>query len=127
MITGNINIKTFLFDAPTLIKVDRKNEQGIDKGSVTLLVEWLKANVSLADIDNDIAKPLRELVKIRQTPAHEIFENKFDKSIWKQQNEFMIKIYTAVRNIRLLLANHPKAKGIKIPDYLFDGKHISVY
>lgn len=127
MITGNINIKTFLSDVPTIIKVERKNEQGIAKGSVTLLVEWFKTNVRLADIDNAIEKPLKELVKIRQTPAHEIFENKFDKSIWKQQNEFMIKIYTAVRNIRLLLANHPKTKGIKIPDYLFDGEHISVY
>ncbi len=127
MVTGNININTFITPAPTIHVVERKNKHGEIKGSLTLLVDWFEQNVKLADIKNDIGKPLRELIKERQIPAHKNFKNEFDKKLWKKQNEFIIKIYTAVRNIRLLMANHPKCKNVKIPDYLFDGKHISVY
>jgi len=126
IITGNINVKTFITAAPTIRVVERKNEKRETKGSLTLLIEWFEKNTT-ADVRKNIGEPLRKLVKERQTPAHKIIKNKFDKTLWKKQNEFMIEVYTAVRNIRLLLANHPKCKDVEIPDYLYDGQHISSY
>ena len=127
MITGNINIETFITNTPTTKAVDRKNEKGEIKGSLTLLIEWLELNVKLVDIKQKVGTPLRDLIKKRQTPAHSTFKNEYDSSLWTEQNEFMIKIYTAVRNIRLILTNHPKSKTVEIPDYLYDGKHIRTY
>jgi hypothetical protein len=40
------------------------------------LAEWFTQNTRLANIDDDIKLPLRELIKERQTPAHKIIENK---------------------------------------------------
>lgn len=127
MITDNLNINTFLTSACLISQVERKDDKGKDKGSVTLLVEWLTKNVKLANIKKDINDPLRDLISERQTPAHRIIENKYDKNYWKKQNEFMQKVYVAVRNIRLLMANHPMCKQVEIPDYLYDGKHIRSY
>ena len=42
-------------------------------------------------------------------------------------NEFIENVYIAVRNIRLLMANHPMCKNVEIPDYLYDGRHIRTY
>lgn len=39
----------------------------------------------------------------------------------------MKNTYTAVRMIRLLLANHPLAKDVEIPKILFEGKNIVQY
>ena len=127
MITDNLNINTFLTSACLIKPIEREDEDGKIKGSLTLLAEWFNQNTRLANIDDDIKLPLRELIKERQTPAHKIIENKYDKSYWKKQNDFMQKVYVAVRNIRLLMANHPMCKNIMIPDYLYDGKHIKSY
>lgn len=127
MITGNLNIDTFLSPACLIKPVERMDSDGKPKGSLTLLAEWFVQNVKQANIDDDIKFPLRSLIKERQTPAHKIIKNKYDKSYWRKQNDFMKKVYVAVRNIRLLMANHPKSKGVVIPSYLYDGKHIRTY
>lgn len=127
MITGNLNVKTFITPAPSIFAVERKNEKNEIKGSLTLLIEWFEKNVRLADIKKDIGMPLRDLIRERQTPAHKIYQNEYDKTLWDEQNKFMEKTYRAVRNIRLLLANHPKSKIVEIPDCLFDGIHIRTY
>lgn len=126
MITDNLNINTFLTSACLIRPVSREDEDGKTKGSLTLLAEWFTKNTRLANID-DIKLPLRELIKQRQTPAHKITENKYDKSYWKKQNEFMQEVYVAIRNIRILMANHPMCNQIEIPDYLYDGEHIMSY
>jgi len=127
MVTGNINKKAFQKDALFISTIESVDDNGYPKGSVTMLAEWMKKNIKLANIEDDVEKPLKKLVKERQTPAHKIFENKYDKSIWKKQDDFLREVYIAVRNIRLLLANHPYCSGVIIPDYLFDGEHIVSY
>jgi hypothetical protein len=70
---------------------------------------------------------LKNLRKIRQKPAHELYANIYDEKIWIDQKKLMHNVYSAVRAIRLLLANHPLARHAKIPEVLFDGKHIVQY
>ncbi len=127
MIIGNLNIKTFMTPACLIEPVERKNAHGEDKGSLTMLLEWIATNVSSFDAKENIGVSLRALRKERQNPAHRIFVDTYDKSFWKKQNDFMQKVYTAVRNIRLVMANHPLCKNIEIPSELFDGKHIILY
>jgi len=60
-------------------------------------------------------------------PAHEIYSNKYDKSLIKRQNEVILETYSAIRSIRLFFANYPGNKDIKIPEYLITGENIRVY
>jgi hypothetical protein len=122
--TSNINIKTFMTSASLVNAIVRVNNEG----SVSLLGMWLESNVkSTEDIQEIIVAPLKKLVKIRQIPAHKIYDNAYDESIWGEQNILMNEVYTAFRDIRLLLATHPLASTVKVPRVLFDGEHIRSY
>jgi chorismate-pyruvate lyase len=60
-------------------------------------------------------KAIREVRKLRQKPAHALNENLFDQSYFKKQRELIIKAYSAIRALRLLLANHRLVRNAKIP------------
>lgn len=128
LIVHNISIKTFQKDAFLVRRVERKDENGKDKGSILMLQEWLKKNVtSNFDIDEIIINPIKSIRKIRQIPAHELTENKYDVDVYEKQKELMINTYGAIRAIRILFMGHPLAKGIEIPDYLLQSKDIVFY
>ncbi|MDR2711659.1 MAG: hypothetical protein LBB91_00915 [Clostridiales bacterium] len=134
MTTSNINIKTFQRSTPMIKGVDNTytdksgNTHTQIKNSVSLLDDWLNANISNnPNIHSDIIIPLKKLVKLRQTPAHRLYENEYDKRIWNNQNELMHEIYTAIRNIRLAIALHPFAKQVHVDETLFEGKRIVIY
>ena len=130
--TTNINVKAFLHCVPPLVQSiercyvdDDGNER--PKGSVTMLREWLEKNVRTQDLEANIIKPLKDLVKLRQTPAHKLYSNEYDEVIWEDQNQLIHSVYTAIRGLRLLLANHPNTRTVEIPSVLFDGEHIRIY
>lgn len=127
LVINNINHKTFINDSLLIKGIVRNNEYGQPKGTLLMLEEWFGKNVRGADIKNNVINPLRDLRKLRQRPAHELYQNEYDQRIWKDQEDLMFSVYTAIRNIRLLMANHPLAKSIKVPDVLFSGKNIVSY
>jgi len=51
----------------------------------------------------------------------------YDKSLYKKQNEIILKTYKAIRSIRLFFANYPENRDIEIPEYLITGEKIRVY
>lgn len=128
LIVHNISIKTFQKESLCIAKVERKDENGKDKGSISMLQEWLKQNVtSNFDIDEVIVNPIKYIRKIRQVPAHELTDNKYDVDVYEKQKELMINTYGAIRAIRILFMVHPLAKAIDVPDYLLQGKDIVFY
>lgn len=128
LIVHNISIKTFQKESLCIAKVERKDENGKDKGSISMLQEWLKKNVtSNFVIDEVIVNPIKYIRKIRQVPAHELTDNKYDVDVYEKQKELMINTYGAIRAIRILFMGHPLAKAIDIPDYLLQGKDIVFY
>ena len=117
------NIAKTFFDG----EVAPKQANGQNKGTVTLLNEWLRRiRVQDEKIFDEIIKPFREVRELRQKPAHKVNKNQFDKEYFKLQDKLIKKSYIAVRDIRLLLSNHPKLSNYKVPDWLFDGR-ISIY
>lgn len=70
---------------------------------------------------------MKNLRKIRQKPAHELYTNIYDEKIWIDLKKLMHNVYSAVRAIRLLIANHPLGGHVKIPEVIIDGKHIVQY
>ena len=92
-----------------------------------MLEEWLKLNISKTSCNfhTEIIAPLRRIRELRQAPAHEIYDDKYDVKIFQKQIEIVNSIYGAIRNIRLMFANHPYARDIPIPQRLLSsGKQL---
>lgn len=127
-IVHNLNIKTFTTKGTYINTIERKYENGQPKGSLNMLSEWLKKNISTPeDLEKLIINPLKRIRKIRQIPAHEMFSNEYDRALYKQQNEIIVNTYGAIRAIRLFFANHPLNRDIDIPEYLVTGEKIVIY
>ncbi len=94
------------------------------KGTVQMLEEWFGHSFRTSD-----PKPLaeaigafREVRRLRQKPAHSVDEDEFDRILVHRQRELMIRAYTAVRILRLCLANHPAAQDVEVPRGLREGE-----
>ena len=99
-----------------------------NKGSITLLGEWLKANGRNAQIvDDTIIAPLKKIRRIRQTPAHEIVSNEYDIKVYEEQNELIHDAFMSVHCLRIMLSSHPLARSVIIPDYLENESKIVIY
>lgn len=70
----------------------------------------------------DAVATFRKVRKLRQKPAHALEEDRFDQAIFRQQRELVIEAYSSVRLIRLVLANHPACKDVKVDSHLYEGK-----
>lgn len=120
------NIKKSFFDND----LDFKDKEGKEKGTVTLLQEWLttyyqsKNGSDLKYEIDKISKTFREIRNERSKPAHNNSENQIDETYIVQQRSVMVKAYEAIRNLRLIFSNHPsvRAENLSINEYLQDGK-----
>jgi hypothetical protein len=124
MLSDNINQKFFGSDISWEIESKRKDGriQVNQKGTLQALNEWLRKYYRTSDWrqwEEDL-KTLKEIRKIRQIPAHKLDDDHFDQQFFKKQRDLIIRAFTAVRTIRLLLQNHPavKASDIEIPEFL---------
>lgn len=100
----------------------------IDEYDAEVMIELINEGmVTNFDIDEVIVNPIKYIRKIRQVPAHELTDNKYDVDVYEKQKELMINTYGAIRAIRILFMGHPLAKAIDIPDYLLQGKDIIFY
>lgn len=128
LLVHNINIKTFLVDCGVIKAVERKDDDGKDKGSLVLLKEWLQKNVRANyDMEQDIMNPLKDIRKIRQVPAHELFNNAFSTDLYEKQKELVEKLYETIYALRKLFMGHPATKDVEIPEHLLDRKNIVFY
>jgi hypothetical protein len=95
-------------------------------GTITLLEMWIKKYFHPVDPQpiNGLLATFRKVRRLRQNPAHAANEDTFDQQHFKVQRHLMIEAYTAVRTIRLCLANHPKVRTNppKIGKQLADGE-----
>ena len=122
IISENINRKFFLDDIPFEYDEVRGDGKTVvqKKGTIRILYEWLKMNFIAEDTQpiEDMIATFKKIRELRQYPAHTINEDIFDQEYFKQQRGIVIKAYEGVRLLRLIFANHPNAKGYKIPDWL---------
>lgn len=129
LLVNNLNSNAFISKNPDFRNVENiKNEDGTQKATVKLFSEWLQLNISGNDrVQNDIIVPLKKIRKLRQKPAHDLQADVYDETIWEKQNNLIKEMYGTIRIIRLLFYNHPQAKLVKIPEYLYRGENIVTY
>lgn len=126
MISDNINKKFFagkidLFDFEDIgnNQVERKQ-----KGTLRLLEEWLLAmRVGRpGDSLKDLFLPLKNIRNARQSPAHKVSQNEYDKKYIDLQRKMISEAYSSVRAIRKIFQQHPKASDFNIPKWLDEGE-----
>lgn len=128
IVVHNVSYKTFQKDTLYIHGVNRKDESGKDKGSLTMFEEWLSKNIRTKEnLSELIVKPLKNIRNIRQKPAHELTSNEYDVTLYQKQFDLMNDTYTAIRAIRLFFANHPLAKDVKVSEQLVSGEGIVNY
>ncbi len=106
-------------------QVDLRNDEILSKiGSIRKLEIWINKFFRPANQDpmNEMFTIFREIRGLRSKPAHAIFNNEWNIKFFEDQKRLMKKAYQAIRTLRLILANHPAAKSIEIPDWLFKGE-----
>lgn len=126
MISENIN-KDF-FEGKVDFFEFKELENGLverqSKGTLQLFEEWLNSvfNVKGDGTVSELFKPLKKIRKERQSPAHRINENQYDRQLIEKQKIIMDDIYSVFRNLRNIFHQHPKARDFEIPDWLENGK-----
>ncbi|MCZ0859736.1 hypothetical protein O0S10_00670 [Methanocorpusculum sp. MG] len=130
IVVQNLNVKVFRKAGVGFIPIPAEPKETNPK-TLQIFEAWLERNVRFKSEDDswkeEIIQPLKWLRKERQIPAHETYVNKYDLDLYTKQDRMIVDIYSAVRNIRLLFANHPSNHAIKIPDDLITGEQIRVY
>jgi hypothetical protein len=93
------------------------------KGTLRLFEEWLTLNYNVDDESSieEVFKPLKNVRKLRQNPAHRINEDEYDKKYDDMQRNLIRKAYSSIRTLRKAFQQHRKAKHVEIPDWLDNG------
>jgi len=94
------------------------------KGTLQMLDEWARLKFRTNDWEpfDEAMASFRKLRKLRQKPAHAVEENVFDQRYFRDQRALVIAVYSGLRIIRLMFANHPRAAKVSIHSMLREGK-----
>ncbi|MEI6462682.1 MAG: hypothetical protein WCO33_03390 [bacterium] len=95
------------------------------KPTITLLNEWLKRDIKFTDPEPKeiMIKTFRLVQDLRSKDgAHKEVENDYDKKYISEQRDLMVKAYTAVRTLRLILMNNTMCKSVEVPAWIKVGK-----
>jgi len=125
MLSDNLD-KGFFKGKVELTKLERKGKVFVEenKGTIVLLQEWLEKNVNFLDPTpkDEMIKILKEIRDQRSKPAHHVQEDEWDSQYFVKQREIIKRAYQAIRTLRSIFSNHPFAKTVNVPDWLYKGE-----
>jgi len=109
------NIDSNFFVGLNLEKEEIRKDKKIvvrRKGTIELLEEWFYLHYKHPDesLIKRTLKPLRELRRMRQLPAHSISDNIYDQKYYKLQKNLIVKLFESITGIRYILMSHPLIK-----------------
>lgn len=123
LLIDNLNKKFFV---RTQVALTEERQDGAgntyqgERGTMNMLVEWMENTVTHdpGGMVPSAVRILKDIRKARSKTAHKLYENNYDPSVWADQRRYVVEAYLAVRSIRQLLASHPKAASVRVPDEL---------
>lgn len=94
----------------------------VRKGTLRLLEEWLAQSFKFPDdsFPSQILKPLKDVRKERQKPAHKVIENGYDPKFIDKQKKIIESCYISVLSLRKNIQTHPEAESIELNASLDD-------
>jgi hypothetical protein len=128
MMSQNINVGFFRAEVPTEGEQERPDGKIVvrQRGSISIFESWLRKKFRTPDSEalDEIFETFKFVRKLRQKPAHKIDDNAFNQEFFSEQRHLMMRAYGALRNIRLIFANHPavRSRPPEIFPELRDGK-----
>ncbi len=128
MVSDNLDKRFFQNEVPYESETTRSDGKIVvrQKGTLQILDDWVRKSFRPRDWQpwDESIEALRDVRRQRQKPAHSLDENRFDQRFFKEQRDLIIRAYTAVRTLRLLLANYRAVKiaNIEIPEWLVKGE-----
>lgn len=125
-LSENIN-KSFFEDSLELEELKPIGEnmvERIQKGTLRLLEEWVSKSFRFPDdsFPKKMLKPLKDVRKERQKPAHKVIQNDYDPSFIDKQKKIVEECYISVGSLRRNLQTHPKAKDVELYTDLDDSR-----
>lgn len=113
---GKVDLTNLRKDGEVLIKQN--------KGTISLLEEWLNKSVKFPDPKpkDEMIKIFKEIRNARCKPAHHVGDDEWDNQYFVKQRETIKRAYEAIRTLRLIFSNHPFAKKVEVPDWLSKGE-----
>jgi hypothetical protein len=131
LLSESIDKKFFVGKIP--VETEREREDGKvevqPKGTLTLLEEWLLKEIvweDPAEFKKVVIAPLREVRRLRQTPAHSLQNDGFSTEFRRRRKQVLWAVLNSLSSIRGTFARHPNAGNIKIPEWL-DAEPIDVF
>jgi hypothetical protein len=126
LLSENINRDFFPDTISRTYLEPRKDGAPVEKqkGTMQMLEEWIRQSYRPKDGDPaaEICAAMRRVRKARSVASHTNVEDVFDAAFEKRQRDLITDAYAAVQTIRLIMANHPKARQVKVPEWLFDSE-----
>lgn len=110
-------------------KTVKKGETVVtQKGTLRLLEEWLTKYIRIQAENGPvtIVAPLKEVRKLRQSPAHQFVDDEFSIKHQDKKERLIMEVYRSVSNIRMFFQTHPKAHNYEFPDHL-KPEHLVVF
>jgi len=125
-ISENIN-KSFFegsLELEELKPVSDKIVERVQKGTLRLLEEWVAQSFRFRDdsFPKKMLKPLKDVRRERQKPAHKVIENNYDPKFIDKQREIVEACYISMSSLRRNLQTHPKAEGVELSAHLDDDR-----
>jgi len=127
LLSESIDVKFFEGKVQLETETPRPNGKIVvrNKGTLTLLEEWLLKEITWDDPDafrEVVIQPLRKVRRLRQAPAHSFTPNTFSTEYSEKRKRLLWGVFNSLSNIRATFAKHPRAHQIQIPDWLDDSR-----
>lgn len=117
LLSDNINVNFFPSTISRETETVRPDGKVVvhQRGTIAMLEEWLNTAVRLPDPGpkDEMLEEIRDIRKLRQKPAHAVDGDAYDPELFKEQRRLFLNGYDVVRTLRLLLANHRRAKHVQ--------------
>lgn len=123
IISENLNTQFFAVQGIEL-QEEQPSKDGpvvvVQKGTLRLLEEWLIKRIQIRAENGPaiIVGPLKEVRKLRQSPAHRFVDDEFSIKYQDMKQKLILDVYIAISNIRMFFQTHPKARSYAFPDHL---------
>ena len=126
MLSDNLNKDFFSVQGVELFEMKDIGNNMVErkeKGTLRLFEEWLLSSYNNVEeqLLKDLFKPLKNIRKERQTPAHKITDNVYDKSYTQKQLDTVQEAYFTLKYLRIIFQRHPKTRRVEIPIWLNEG------
>ena len=124
MMSDNLNKEFFKDKIVESDLSEGETMEKIDNQLIRKLEIWINKTVRFSDHGpkDEMFKTFREIRGLRSKPAHSHFKNEWNLRFYEDQKKLIKQAYTAIRTLRLILANHRNTKSVEVPDWLFKGE-----